>query len=338
MQNQHFNITTRITALWAFSEAFLGGILHGFKIPFAGLGLSLIASLCLTLIALHTGKKGAVIKATLVVMVVKCMLSPHTPPMAYAAVFIEGLAGELFFLQRRYVRSASFLLTLFCLMYSAIQHLLILTVIFGNGLWAAMDIFLNGITKTFIKQPQHYSLILVIFYLGCYFVAGVLGGLLNQKIVKQVQSGLQPALITTANKKLDEGVVVAEQKNKGANNKNLLLKYAVAFILLTLLIISYTPLFTTTLLKNKVTEVIIRGVLILFAWNFLLSPLLVKFIKRWVQRYQHRPNTSLPDVLLLLPHMRQVVQVSWQLSQQHNKLKQFSSFISNTAMLIIYAR
>ena len=42
------NVTLRITALWAFSEAFMGGILHGLQIPFAGLVLGFVASVCIT--------------------------------------------------------------------------------------------------------------------------------------------------------------------------------------------------------------------------------------------------------------------------------------------------
>jgi hypothetical protein len=79
-------IIIRITALWAFSEAFLGGILHGFKIPFAGLALSLVAAICMSLLAVHDNKRGVILKATLVVIAVKFILSPHTPPMAYVAV------------------------------------------------------------------------------------------------------------------------------------------------------------------------------------------------------------------------------------------------------------
>jgi hypothetical protein len=145
-------IVYRIAGLWAFSEAFMGGILHGFKIPFAGLFLSLIAAICMSLIAVSDKNKGLILKVTLAVIAVKFMLSPHTPPMAYVAVLIQGVVGELFFLSRRAIKPAAFLLTMFCLLYSAFQHLFVLTVIFGKNFWAALDVFLNGITKTFIKR------------------------------------------------------------------------------------------------------------------------------------------------------------------------------------------
>jgi hypothetical protein len=41
----------RLTALWAFVEAGLGGILHAFKVPFTGLLVGGMAVMLITLIA-----------------------------------------------------------------------------------------------------------------------------------------------------------------------------------------------------------------------------------------------------------------------------------------------
>ena len=182
------NVTLRITALWAFSEAFMGGILHGLQIPFAGLALSFVAAVCITLIALGSTQKGEILKATLLVIVVKFILSPHTPPMAYIAVLIQGAVGELLFFNKRFFKPAAFILTLFSLLYSAFQHLLILTIIFGKQFWAAIDIFLNKITQSFSKGAVHYSLYIVLFYISCYLVAGIVGGFLNIKLIKKIQA------------------------------------------------------------------------------------------------------------------------------------------------------
>lgn len=61
--------------------------------------------------------------------------------MACKAVLIQSVAGELLFLQIKNVKPAVFILTLFSLLYSVFQHLLILTIIFGKECWLAMDIF-----------------------------------------------------------------------------------------------------------------------------------------------------------------------------------------------------
>jgi hypothetical protein len=332
-------IVIRITALWAFSEAFLGGILHGFKIPFAGLALSLIAAICMSLLAVHDNRRGVILKATLVVLAVKFILSPHTPPMAYVAVLIEGLAGELFFLQRRFIRTASFFLTLFCLMYSAFQKLITLTIVLGEDFWKALDTFLNGITKTFIKQPQQYSLYLVLFYIGCYLVAGIFGGILNSKIIAKVQSGNHPSILDEINKKYPNGINVADGLGtETKKRKKIKWQYFIAAILLLLLILSYTPLFAKTGLKTRVIEIVLRGALIIFAWTFLLSPLLIRWISKWVESYKSKSGSSLQEVLSLLPDVKRLVQVSWEMAVAKNKLKRISHFISNTMLLIVYGR
>jgi hypothetical protein len=326
-------VVTRVTALWAFSEAFLGGILHGVKVPFAGLALSLVAAVCMAIIAVNDNSKSAILKATLVVIAVKFVLSPHTPPMAYVAVLIEGFAGELFLMRRKSLRTGAFILTMFCQLYSAFQHLLILTIVFGKDFWYAVDIFLNGITKTFIKQTQHYSLYLVLFYIGCYFITGLFGGLLCSRLIKKIQTGNRPAII-------DE-FANAEKINMGApapayKKSRLSAKYFIAGLLLLLLITSYTPLFNGTALKSKVGEIILRGILIMLIWNFLLAPLLIKAVSKWVTKYQRSKNSSLQQVLALLPGIKHIVQFSWQQTTNTTGYRKLQHFLSNAVMLIVY--
>jgi hypothetical protein len=273
-------IVYRIAGLWAFSEAFMGGILHGFKIPFAGLFLSLIAAICMSLIAVSDKNKGLILKVTLAVIAVKFMLSPHTPPMAYVAVLIQGVVGELFFLSRRAIKPAAFLLTMFCLLYSAFQHLFVLTVIFGKNFWAALDVFLNGITKTFIKQPQHYSLYLVAFYTGCYFIAGILGGILNWRIITTIQAGTEPSIVNKLKLQYPDGMDDTIPEIRKVKRQSKLLYILPLFVLLAL-ILSYTPLLGKTVFSTKAGQILLRGVLVILVWVFLISPLLIKFIQNW---------------------------------------------------------
>ena len=283
------NVTLRITTLWAFSEAFMGGILHGLQIPFAGLVLSFVASVCITLIAVGNTKKGEILKATLLVITVKFILSPHTPPMAYVAVLIQGAVGELLFLNRRALKPAAFVLTLFSLLYSAFQHLLILTIIFGKGFWQAIDIFLNKITQSFVKTAVHYSLYLVLFYVGCYLLAGILGALLNIKIIKAVQSGNKTnALLQQLNNlpALNEPAFTNEKSKKG--------KKSVAFIfgslMLLMLIFSYLPFFSNGFTKSQLPQLILRGVIIILVWTYFITPLLRMQIQKWVTKYKEKNN------------------------------------------------
>ena len=329
------NVTLRITALWAFSEAFMGGILHGLQIPFAGLVLGFVASVCITLIALGSTQKGEILKATLLVIAVKFILSPHTPPMAYVAVLIQGAVGELLFLSKRFFKPAAFILTLFSLLYSAFQHLLILTIIFGKQFWVAIDIFLNKITQSFSKGAVHYSLYIVLFYIGCYLVAGIVGGFLNIKIIKKVQAGSDANVLL---QQLD-GLVINDN-NAFSNSPSVKKKknWLMVFggLMLLLLIASYLPFLNAGFSKSKVLEVILRGVIIILVWSFFITPLLRMQMQKWITRYKEKKAGSIQQVVALLPGIKIIVEQSWALSQQPGKWLRFKSFINNTVLLIVH--
>lgn len=329
------NVTLRVTALWAFSEAFMGGILHGLKIPFAGLVLAFAASVCITLIALGNNKKGEILKATLLVIAVKFILSPHTPPMAYIAVLIQGAAGELLFLNRKALRPAAFVLTLFSLLYSAFQHLLILTIIFGNGFWQAIDIFLNKISQSFIKDAVQYSMYIVLAYTGCYLIAGVAGGMLNIKIINSVQSGNQTnALLQQLNSLPPQRDNLFTNTKSAKRKKNFTLIFG-SFMLL-LLIFSYLPFFSTGFSKSKIAELVMRAIIIVLVWTNFITPLLRLQMQKWVAKYKQKNSNALQQVIALLPGIKIVVQQSWQLSQQPKKWLHFKNFINNTVLLILH--
>jgi hypothetical protein len=335
------NVMLRITALWAFSEAFMGGILHALQIPFAGLVLAFVASVCITLIALGNAKKGQIIKATLLVIAVKIILSPHTPPMAYAAVFIQGAMGEGLFLNRRALKPAAFILTLFSLLYSAFQHLITLTLVFGKNFWLAIDIFLNKIMQSFVKDAVHYSLYLILFYLGCYIIAGIAGGLLNIKIISSVRLGNETNMILQQLNQLQQPINLPLQDEDAFNIKKSAKRkktFMLAFgaLMLLLLIFSYLPFFNAGFAKSKILELITRAVIIVLTWNYFITPLLRVQMQNWLRKYNQKNSNALQQVMALLPGIKIILQQSWQISNHSNKWLHFKKFINNTALLIVH--
>lgn len=330
------NLLMRITALWAFSEAFLGGILHGLNIPFAGLALALIASLCISVIAVHEAKKGAIFKATLLVIAVKFVLSPNTSPMAYVAVFIQGLAGEFFFLNQQRRNWPIFVLTLFSQLYSAFQHLLILTILFGKGFWQALDLFLNKITQIFIAKPQHYSLYLVLFYLMCYLVAGVIGGIFNTRMVRNVLTENMSLGLAQAFKEMKNNDDPDFNPGKKRRRYHYGFTFYLSILLLLVLIASYLPFFPIAVSRNKALTILMRGLLILVIWVYLISPILIKMIGKWVKRYNSKRSAGIEQVIALLPDIRIILRASWKISNACGKWLHFKQFITNSLLLIIH--
>src|SRR5688572_21188273 len=126
------SIYYRLIALWVLCEAMLGGIIHGFRIPVSGLVVGSCAVICICMIAWYNPKKGAIIKATIIVAIFKMMLSPHSPAPAYFAVFFQGLMGELLFWRRRLYTLSCLLLAVLSLIESGFQRILMLTIVYGN--------------------------------------------------------------------------------------------------------------------------------------------------------------------------------------------------------------
>ena len=116
-------------------------------------------------IALQNNERGQILKATILVIILKALLSPHTPVTAYFAVLLQGLLGELFFMFHLSFRISCLLLGIAALLQSAFQKLIILTLIFGIDFWKAVDEFLNSISKQMGLVAISYS-----FYIVAIFI------------------------------------------------------------------------------------------------------------------------------------------------------------------------
>jgi len=220
----------RLIALWVLCEAMLGGIIHGFRIPVSGLVVGSAAVICICLIAYYIPSKGAIIKATIIVAVFKMMLSPHSPPPAYIAVFFQGLIGELIFFKRRFYKVACLVFGVLALLESGLQRIIVLTIVYGNDFWKAVNDFINGLTKQ--KDQTNYSL----YFAGAYvilhlFVGMIIGwwaAILPGRI-KQWRLFYNEKLIITNN--IENIQLPAHKKKRGYLKKGLLFIWIILLLL-----------------------------------------------------------------------------------------------------------
>jgi len=132
----------RLTALWAFAESGLGGVLHALQVPFTGLIVGGMAIVLISLIAWFAQPKyRQVLQSTLIVLIVKAMVSPHTPPTAYLAVSFQGLLGFGLFSLFRVNLVSILLLAVISMLESAIQKLLVLDLFAGLSFLHAAQTF-----------------------------------------------------------------------------------------------------------------------------------------------------------------------------------------------------
>ncbi|MBC7720519.1 MAG: hypothetical protein H7068_00755 [Pedobacter sp.] len=198
-----------------------------------------------------------------------------------------------------------------------------------------MDTFLNGITKNFVSGHTPYTLLIVGFYLSCYLIVGIAGGIMNSKIVRSIETGewYNNLLVDMSLNILKSDKSQAEIAQKKSKPNILFFTSALLFVVL---LLSYLPFFQQIFVHNKVAPIALRGLCIMLTWNFFIAPLLIKVVGNWVEKYQAKNNGKIQKIILLIPEMRNIIQLSWQLAKSSSKMARLKMFVVNTVILIFY--
>jgi hypothetical protein len=323
----------RLTAFWAFSEAGLGGVLHITRLPFKGILIAGAATLFITLIGQFSKRKGTILKSTLLVIVVKYLVSPYTPITAAIAVFTQGLFGELFFLTERFKKILIPVFSIFIQFITAVQKILIVTILFGQNFWVTVDDFTNSILNQFgITEKFEFSQLIIITYVSIHVLTGLMLGLFILKLVKYLDNA-EP----DAGKKIIEFRKSEIAINQTAHRKRWFQKPSGIVILMFFLIALGLSFFLPEWVKSDTVDIIlmvVRAIIIIILWFLLISPLLRKFLYKIIARQKTKYLGDIEDILQLFPLLKQVVTFSWNESKSFKGLKKIKNFIF---LIILYA-
>lgn len=330
---QNTNSVDRLIALWALSEGFLGGFLHLAKIPFTGLILGNVAVIIITLIAKFSGKSGTILKATLIVVIVKGILSPYTPLAAYLAVSMQGVIGELLFHKRKFPFLSALLLGIIVGLFSSVQKVFFLTVIFGKNLWESIDQFTLIIFKEFfglISSGIAVSKWLIAVYASIHLIAGIFTGLYASGLSRRTDAILK----NESNKSLFDAKSFIEEENiKSKKSKHKRWWFKPGGILFFVIIIS---LFTYSYLypdyeyikKDSLLIMLLRGILLMFIWYKFLSPLLMSGFKKVIDKKKNKYTGEIENVVNILPLFKSIIKFCWNESTQVKGFKRLHRFFS----------
>lgn len=295
-------VRLRLTAAWALSEGLLGGLLHALKVPFTGLVVGSAAVICLCLLGWYRDRPGHILRATLVVLVVKAVLSPHAPLPAYIAVLFQGMVAEVVLRGRATHRLACVVLGALALVESAVQKLLVLTLLFGKTIWQAADAFLSSLLQQFGFVPAAYAERLAAGYVGLHVVVGLAVGWWAGRLVRLEVRG-QKCEVPLGN--TAELVVPPSVPLKPA--PRWVWKAGWGAVLLALLI--WEPAW---LPRHDAVRLILRAGAVLVVWYWLLGPVLARWLRGWLARQRHhRLAADVDTVLALLPEMRALFRRAW---------------------------
>lgn len=319
----------KITALWAFSEAALGGILHAFKIPFRGVFIGGSAAILISLIAFFSKEKGTILRSTIIVIVIKGIVSPYTPLTAYFAVFLQGILGEVLFFNKRMFKISAFVLGILVLLFSSLQKIIILTVLFGTAFWDSINQFGTVITSELLANNNsidiNLSYLIVGTYLGIHLILGIIIGIFAGKFPYKIVNVIHYENIEmkTFYDSVSDTAEKKKQKYWWQKTSGLL----IIILLIGMICLSY---FHPQLGKGKTVEVLImvfRAVAIMLVWYFLLAPLFLKLFQIFLKKKQNQYSAEINKIVDIFPHFRKLVVYCWKISSKKKGYRRLKYFL-----------
>ena len=320
---------SRLTALWALTEAGLGGVLHAFRTPFTGIFVGGLAVVLIVLIGHFSEKKAqTILRTLLIVLMVKVAVSPHSPPPAYLAVSFQALAGAFLYNYLSNPRIIGPLLGILALAESAGQKLLTLTILFGESLWTAVDTFVEYAQLQLGFEPVESGGAWIAWtYIAMYVVVGAgigwWAGRLTEKISLLLKKWKAPVIKPIADRPAEpEPNFLKKWWKRG--------RYAI--LMLVLFVVAIWGIRDQDFLDPII--LILRALCILVLWYGVISPVIIELIKGYLKKRKSGSEAELAKVMNLLPHLRGVSKIAWEESNQKTGLSRLSEFISR---MIVYS-
>lgn len=332
---QNSGSVDRLIALWALSEGFLGGFLHLAKIPLTGLILGNVAVIIITLIAKFSCKNGTILKATLIVLIVKGILSPYTPFTAYIAVALQGISGELLFYKRKSPFVSALLLGILVSLFSSLQRVIFLTIIFGQNLWETIDKFVLYMFDdfyAFLKLNPQFSASkwVIVIHISIHLVFGICTGIYAGLLSKRTASFLD----NKDNHKLFDIKSFKEKEinsiKKAKHKKWWLKPGGIIFFTITISLLIYSYFYHEYPFdqRNSLLILLSRGILIMFLWYKFLSPLLLKWFRTFLEKKKNKYTGEIENVVNVLPLFKSIINFCWKETSSFKGLKRLHRFFT----------
>lgn len=294
--------------------------MHALHLPFTGFFVGAFALVLICLIAWYSGNSSRqILQATLIVIMVKAAVSPHSPPPAYIAVAFQGLMGALLFRLMPSFRITPVLLGIITMVESALQKIIIATLIFGNALWQAVDKFFQGLLRE-LALPDHtpFSLWIIVAYASVYAVWGAILGWWIGRLPSRIEQ--HSAAIIADLKSLDTTLLPEAENRRKKPLWTKLLPY------LALLVFIICTLYGSPAQGSALT-LVLRTVTVLLVLILVVNPLIRRFVQTRLTRTTRADQASVQAVLADLPRLRNWTRPALALARRHSGFKRFSRFV-----------
>ncbi|BAO76066.1 hypothetical protein [Winogradskyella sp. PG-2] len=318
------SIIDKLTALWALNESGLGGFLHVFNTPFTGLIVGGIAILLISLISYYAENKWqAILKALVIVLIIKMAVSPYSPFGAYVAVSFQAVFGAFLFSKFSWKGATIIVLGMVTFLESALQKLLILTIVYGTELWEAINLYGVWVQKklNFMSETSTTSF-LVTLYLLVYGICGILAGIFIKNIIKII-----------ANKKetdfyLDHEISTSKDEKKKVSFKTKVIW--VWLITVAVIVLAFSFFGGNLFGWQKAIYILLRSFLILMLWYLVIGPFLLKMVRKYLNKKESQYKEDITNAMDLFPYFRRILSYTWQETKHLKGYARFKYFMANS--------
>lgn len=309
----------RIIAFWVVCESVLGGIIHGLHLPVSGLIVGSCSILCITLIAVHEKSKGAILKATMIVLLFKFMLSPQSPPTAYIAVLFQGLIGQLL-IGKEISKTKVISFSMLTMAESALQRLLVMLIFFGTEFWKAMDQYAASVVHV---ENLAFSQWLAVAYIIVHIIIGAVVGFYCYRFAQKSKAPEKYFPHLLLNENMEEEI----EKAKPEPGRRKIIR-----IFLLIILYACTFYFGEGHYWQMIAKTILRMVVLIFLWQWLVIPVFrivfAKFFADRKIRYQQLFDAVAKD----LPAIQTIMRKCWKNAKGKNIFQRIMIFISMSAV------
>jgi len=307
----------------------LGGFFHAIQSPFTGLLLGGLSVIYIGFIADQSKSRVKDLgKALLFVLLVKLAVSPHSPLGAYVAVSMQCAFGMLFFASISNYKAAALATGIASLVSSALQKIIILTIVFGMPLWEAVDKFVLVVINLmdFVQLPENFSasMWLVLLYVVIYFAGGIAVGIV---------AGNLPGLLQSRKEELYHISQAFDKQRTTAPPPAARRGSAFTLPLIALALAALVFAFDYVFISSETAyRQLIRTVAIIFAWVALLNPLLKYLLGKYLKGKSQAFEDQIAHVRETLPKISAFARFAWRRSRTMKGRWRLLNFI----LLFIY--
>ena len=308
----------RLTALWAFAESGLGGMLHALQMPFTGLVVGGLAVIIITLIAKFSDNNmRSIFKSMIIVLIIKLTISPNTPFPAYIAVSFQALMGCLLYglLKVNYI--SVLLLSILSMLESAIQKLLILTIFFGQSLLKATNTFFSFVANQFNYKSINGAQWLISVYLVIYIIGGILIALLALIIIKNISFNTDLPLFVNDHNFPNEKRIKKRKR-----------QLVYTFIILCIISAIFICFNKDEHPYLSILKVFAWTISAIFLWYYFITPFFTKLIVLLLQKNKSKYSTEVADIISMTPQLKNITYSAWVFAKQKKGFSRIALFLS----------